>query len=121
MPKGNTEEDKKDRKKKLRAKKQSIKKVKERKEKLLMLKQALEPDNAKVNKELALNNLKKQSKGVSKNVKILKSDKKKVDLSLKSSSAFFKQLNENNVLDKSSKVKRKSSDNKQKSSKKLKL
>ena len=71
LPKGKSEEDKKDKKKKLKKKKVAIKKVKERKEKLLQLKQALNPDDAKLNKDIAMQKLKKQSKNISKNIKIL--------------------------------------------------
>ena len=71
LPKSKAEEDKKDKKKNLRAKKLVSKKAKIKKEKRLEMAQALDPDNAKVNKEIAMNKLKKQAKNMSKNIKIL--------------------------------------------------
>jgi hypothetical protein len=70
-----------------------------------------------------MNKLKKQAKNMSHNIKILKDDKKsKVNSALRSSSAFFKQLQENTQLSKKvGKKKLNNSDSNAKSSKKLKL
>ncbi len=55
--------------------------------------------------------LKKQAKNMSQNIKILKNDKKsKVNTALRSSSAFFKQLQENTQLSKKVAIKKRSSD-----------
>jgi hypothetical protein len=70
-----------------------------------------------------MNKLKKQAKNMSYNIKILKDDKKsKVNSALRSSSAFFKQLQENTQLSKKvGKKKLNNNDSNGKSSKKLKL
>ncbi len=81
-------------------------------------------DNAKISKEVAMTKLKKQAKNMSHNIKILKDDKKsKVNNALRSSSAFFKQLQENTQLSKKVGVKKRqnNADSSSKSSKKLKL
>lgn len=72
MPKSKSEEDKADKNKNLRAKKAKGKKIKADKEKRLALKQAMEPENTKLIKQVAMDKLKKQSKNMSKNIKILK-------------------------------------------------
>ena len=145
LPKSKAEEDKHDKKKNLRAKKLVSKKAKIKKEKRLELAQALDPDNAKVNKEIAMNKLKKQAKNMSKNIKILdqvwifeafhlkvkikiiyflffKKKDSKSTKAYRSSTAFFKQLQENSLMDKKV-VKRKkfNESDSAKSSKKLKL
>ena len=56
----------------MRAKKIKGKKIKEAKEKRLAINQALHPENEKLAKEAAMEKLKKQSKNMSKNIKILK-------------------------------------------------
>ncbi|CAF0782907.1 unnamed protein product [Brachionus calyciflorus] len=123
LPKSKSEETKSDKNRNLRVKKLISKKKKTEKEKRLQIAQALDPNNEKVNKEIAMNKLKKQAKNLSKNIKILKQDKK-TDKAYKSSSAFFKQLQENTELSKNKvNVKKKLSSNadEKKSSKKLKL
>lgn len=72
LPKSKSEEEKSDKKKNLRAKKVKGKKIKAEKEKRLALKQAMEPENTKLIKQVAMDKLKKQSKNMTKNVKILK-------------------------------------------------
>jgi U3 small nucleolar RNA-associated protein MPP10 len=71
LPKSKAEEDKSDKKRNLKSKKLLGKKLKEKREKRLQIEQALNPDNVKLNKELALNKLKKQSKNISQNIKVL--------------------------------------------------
>ena len=65
------EEGKKDKSRKLRQKKLVAKKNKVKKEKALKIKQAANPDDAKLNKEVALEKLKKQSKNMSNNLLIV--------------------------------------------------
>jgi U3 small nucleolar RNA-associated protein MPP10 len=72
LPKSKSEEDKSDRNRKLRTKKLKNKTLKIEKEKRLQLAQALDPENAQISKKLAMNKLEKQSKNMSKNIKILK-------------------------------------------------
>lgn len=130
----------------MRAKKIKGKKIKEAKEKRLAINQALHPENEKLAKEAAMDKLKKQSKNMSKNIKILKTvraalncflnltfefihfslmkDKKtKVNSAYKSSSAFFEQLQETNQPGfKAAAAKKRLGDSKDKlTSKKLKL
>lgn len=124
LPKSKSEEDKSDKKKNMRAKKIKGKKIKEAKEKRLAINQALHPENEKLAKEAAMEKLKKQSKNMSKNIKILKTDKKtKVNSAYKSSSAFFEQLQETNQPGfKAAAAKKRLGDSKDKlTSKKLKL
>ena len=71
LPKSKSEEDKKDKSRKLKKKKLGIKQDKMRKEKRLQMAHAIDPENAKIGKEIAMNKLKKQSKNMSKNIKIL--------------------------------------------------
>jgi hypothetical protein len=86
-------------------------------------------DNAKLNKEIAINKLKKQAKNMSKNIKILDSNNKNDKdgkKALRSSTAFFKQLQESTQTSVKA-IKKKmtagggDSYSNQKSSKKLKL
>ena len=72
LPKSKSEEDKGDRARKLRHKKLKSKALRVEREKRLQLAQALDPDNAQLSKKVAMNKLEKQSKNMSKNIKILK-------------------------------------------------
>ncbi|RNA06702.1 U3 small nucleolar ribonucleo MPP10 [Brachionus plicatilis] len=104
LPKSKSEENKSDKNRNMRVKKLISKKRKVEKEKRLELAQALDPNNEKISKEIAMNKLKKQAKNLSKNIKILK------------------QLQENQDLGKSKVIKKKlDKSGEAKSSKKFKL